>query len=370
MEPLPPPLVDPGIAANVLISEAEARGTADGLRHERNSWSFGGPADPVSEGFDPSYVVSLRRRCDSAVRTARMRYGQTLSRTAPLRTRRDEANRFMSSARSMMDGLAVRSAQLREPDLDQSGAPDPAAPSEVDENDAVWEGETTTLGLAWRLLVLAGLIAVDVFLNHYALQSLMTDPTAAWAVSGAAAVILVAAPHLTALLLRARQATGTERRLMAAVAVLAGGWVVLVGLLAVVCGAVLNRRSLEPLHLTPITVVLMFVGFLVVVGAMSFMLGLSRRHPFQEAYARHRRLRDEAEAERQAVIERINPALAEPQPDEDDGVSPLDHQVLAVRAAYAAAEEAYFAALISAVADPSFTEAVQHRRGLRTGVQQ
>jgi len=36
-----------------------------------------------------------------------------------------------------------------------------------------------------------------------------------------------------------------------------------------------------------------------------------------------------------------------------------------VRSAYAAAEEAYFAALTRAVGDPTFTEAVQQRRGVR-----
>ncbi|MEV6603055.1 hypothetical protein [Kutzneria sp. NPDC051319] len=359
---LPASLVDPRTPATVLIAEAEARGAADGRRHERDSWSFGGPADEVSEQFDPSYVVGLRWRCEAAVDSVIERHEMTESRTEHLRRVSAEASGFMTAARSMMNRLAVRAHEGREP-LD--GEAEPAQPDDMDDEDPVWEGETTTLALRWRLLVLAGLFVVAVFLIHYAMSGLLAGRTSevlVLAVSVAAAAILVTAPHLAALLLRARQATGTERRLAAAALALAVAWLVLVAILAFVCGAVLDDRSLRQLHLTSTTVVLMFVGLLVVVGVMAFMLGLARRHPFQEAYARQRQRRDDAEALRQEMLDRISPEHAEPR---EDGAVAMEAHVRAVRASYAAAEEAYFAALISVVADPSFTEAVQHRRGLR-----
>ncbi|WP_309111930.1 hypothetical protein [Saccharothrix sp.] len=351
---LPRPVVEPRTPAALLIAQAEAQAAADARRHVRDSWSFGGPDEGPSEAFDPEYVVSLRRLRDAAVHSAVERHAMARDRTAHLRARADEANRLMNAARSQMDRLAVEAARQV-----TAGGP---APEDVADDDPVWEGETTALPLVWRLVILLGLVVAQVPVHYLVFRHFLAgrvETGAIWAVCGSMAVFLVTAPHVAAMLVRARQATGTERRLTLVVWVTGVFWALVVSILGVLCGAVLelNRDQLVPLHLTSPTLVLMFVGGLVVAGAMAFMLGLSRRHPFQEAYARYRRQRDQAEEARRALVDRLNPEHVD-----EEGPEAL---VRAVWAAYAAAEEAYFAALTQAVGDPAFTEAVQHRRGLR-----
>ena len=60
------------------------------------------------------------------------------------------------------------------------------------------------------------------------------------------------------------------------------------------------------------------------------------------------------------MADRINPEYLEPDDATGSGQSER-----AIRESYAAAEYAYFAALVRTVGDPAFTEAVQARRGLR-----
>jgi hypothetical protein len=60
------------------------------------------------------------------------------------------------------------------------------------------------------------------------------------------------------------------------------------------------------------------------------------------------------------MADQINPGYLEP---DEPGEPGQDER--AVRESYAAAEYAYFAALVRTVGDPIFTEAVQERRGLR-----
>ncbi|TCO52921.1 hypothetical protein EV192_111115 [Actinocrispum wychmicini] len=342
----------------VLIAQAEARGAADARGHVLDSWSFGDPAAEPSEDFDPPYVICLRRQRDVAVESARERHGITESRAAELRRRSEVAGQDMATARSMMDRLARRTARLQEP---ADHGPDGAANETVADDDPVWEGETVALGLRWRLLILFGIVLAETPVHHLVFQYFLAGRVgvaAIWALCVSVAVFLVTGPYVAALLVRARQATGTERRLTLVVVVMAVFWTAVVVVLGLMCGAVLDldQDKLGPLNLTPTTVVLMFVGGLIVAGTMAFMLGLSRRHPFQEAYATHRRMRDQLEAMRRMMIEQINPEYTEAGPEA---------LVQAIAAAYAAAEQAYFAALTHAVGHPSFTEAVQHRRGLR-----
>ncbi|MEJ2855909.1 MULTISPECIES: hypothetical protein [unclassified Saccharothrix] len=354
---LPRPVVEPRTPAALLVTQAEARAAQDAQRHVRDSWSFGGPDEGPSEAFDPEYVVSLRRLCDAAVQSALERHAITRDRTAHLRARADEENRLMVAARSQMDRLAADTAR-------RETAPEtPEAPEDrVPDDDPVWEGETVALPAVWRLVILLGLVVAQVPVHYLVFRHFLAgrvETGAIWAVCASMAVFLVAGPHVTALLVRARQATGTERRLTLVVWVTGLFWALVVAVLGLLCGSVLEleRGQLVPLNLTATTLVLMFVGGLVVAGALAFMLGLSRRHPFQEAYARHRLRRDRAQEAWRALVDRLNPEQTD-----DDGPEAL---VQAVRAAYAAAEEAYFAALTQAVGDPSFTEAVQRRRGLR-----
>ncbi|MGX7826055.1 hypothetical protein ACTG9Q_13270 [Actinokineospora sp. 24-640] len=369
--PLPRPIVDPRTPVTVLIAAAEARAAEEVGAHVFDSWSFGHPGDELSAHHDPGYVAALREMCEGAVQSARERHAITESRVHHLREQSAEANRFMAAARSMMDRLAVRDARAREP-VDEHppvGDPPEGATEDIADDDPVWEGETTVLGIGWRVAIMVGLVAALTGV-HYLFFSRVagagTSPTAVWVVCAAMAVFLVVGPHVTALMLRARQATGTERRLAWVVGVTGTAWTGVVVVLGIACAAVLReeRERLERLDLVPITVVLMFIGGLVVAGAVAFMLGLSRRHPYQEAYARHRARRDRVEGVRRQVVDQVDPEHVEA----DDEETALDALTRAIRAGYASAEESYFAALARAAGDASFTEAVLHRRGLRRGV--
>ncbi len=368
--PLPEPVVDPRTPATALIAQAQAQGVADAREHVRDSWSFGDAGQERSAEFDPTYVLSLRHLRDAAVQSALERHTMASARVRYLAERSEEAGGFMRAARSMMDRLARTAAGAREPAPDQP-LTEARDIEEIPSDDPVWEGETVPLRLVWRLLIMLLLVAAQTPLHHLVFEHFLLErvsPAAIWTLSAAMAVFLVAAPHLAALLVRVREATGTERRLPLVVVITAVFWTGVVALLAIMCGAVLglHRERLEPLHVTPLTVVLMFAGGLVVSGAMAYMLGLSRRHPFQESYAAHRRRREVIEARRQELIDRICPDhTGDPTAEGEGGTQPL---VEAVRAAYAAAEEAYYTALTQTVGDPSFTEAVQHRRGLRREV--
>lgn len=367
--PLPESKVDPRIPAAVLVAEAQAQGVADARKHVLDSWSFGAPGTPRSAAFDPSYVLSLRHLRDCAVQSALERHVEANARTAHLREQSEEAESFMDSARAAMNSLAVTAARTREPMAGtlEADAEVDAARDVPEGGDPVWEGETVPVRLVWRLLVLLLLVVAQTPVHHLVFGHFLEDrltPGPIWAVCGSMAVFLVATPHVSAFVARSRQATGSERRLTAGVLLTMAFWVAVVCVLGWMCGAVLSlqREKLAPLHVAPVTVVLMFVGGLLVAGATSYLLGLSRRHPFQESYALHRERREHAEAERRLLIARLCPEHAAGGEEGAMGPEPF---VRAIRSAYAAAEEAYFAALIQTIGDPSFTEAVQHRRGLR-----
>jgi hypothetical protein len=127
-----------------------------------------------------------------------------------------------------------------------------------------------------------------------------------------------------------------------------------------------DQARIDRLNITPQTVMLMFVALMLIIGAMSFMLGLARRHPFQEAYVRQRNRRDRFDTLRRGMAERINPAYRD---ESEPGAALFEQDERVIRAAYSAAEEAYFTALVRTVGDPVFTDAVQQRRGLRPPVQ-
>ncbi|MEU7615242.1 hypothetical protein AB0B27_03895 [Micromonospora rifamycinica] len=365
--PLPPPLVDPRTSTASLVSRAEARGVADAGTGMLNSWSFGGPEVPGADAPDPGYVRILRQECEVAVATLREQQAITESRAVHVRRWRDEADDLMGEARARMRGVAVREAELeartvrrRQRRAGVDVADLPAAPLE----DTLWEGETRTLGPLWRLLILLGLIAAEIPVQlavyGYFLTGVPGVPDLALPLALSTSLLLVLGPHVAALLLRARQATGGERRLGLAVLALAAPWLLVAALLGLLRGVIFEAdpARLERLHLTPATVVVMFVAVLLVIGVMAFMLGLSRRHPFQEAYVRQRGRRNRLDSMWSAMAQRIHPAYQESE-------AHLAEQERSVRASYAAAEEAYFAALARTVGDPAFTEAVQQRRGRR-----
>lgn len=370
---LPQPVEEPRIPAAVLIAEARERGEADARRHVRDGWSFTDPFAPAqdAEAGREDYVEVLRGRCSAAVASARERHLAVLESVRATRMRREDARQAMADARRSMSRLAGREGWLREPDLDRPPSADGSPPEdEVAEDDPVWEGETTALGLRWRLLILVGLVATLSPLHYLVFRHFLDGvlPAAAsWALGLASAVLMVLGPHVTAFLLRSSRATGSDRALRPAAAVLAIAWATMAALLGMVAAAVVgvDHVRLASLDITGTTLVAMLIAGLLVGGSVSFMIGLARRHPYQEAYALARRRFEEADAELQERIVQLDPGFAD-----FDVVAPEngDRQpetlIEAVRAAYRAAEHAYFDAMSATMGDPSFTEAVEHRLSL------
>lgn len=370
---LPKPVVDPQLTAAALIAEAEAQGVADARAATVDQWSFGRPDQAISVDFDPDYVRSLRRRRDAATEALRAAEEQTEARVANIRQMRDEQAERMNGARTRMAGLAVRDRTLEALRVEDAAADGPAPDPEDADEATPWEGESNPLGLVWRLLIIAGLIAAELPVQFYVFDYFIgagDRDLGRWMAVVTAAVV-VFAPFVSAVLLRNRQASTAERRTLHAFVVLAVGWLFVVAVLGFVRGRVLDaeERAAAGLHITAVTVILLFVALLITVGAMAFMLGLARRHPFQEAYVRHRNRRDRFDTLMRTTATQLNPAYREQAGAAGPGEpAAVGHAEQAIREAYAAAEEAYFAALTRAIGDPTFTEAVQQRRGLRGAV--
>jgi hypothetical protein len=367
--PLPPPQVDPWLSADELVAEAKARGVADARSDMFDPWSFGGPTDAPSEGFDPYYIRELRKRREGATASLRAAQRHTDERIAAVRARRDESQARMDDARTRMAGLAARDATAEaRADTDGDDVLEPIEqPHEGDRTP--WEGETTPLRLIWRLLILGVLIA-GVALVQFAvfdryLGGVPEYPTLTRWMTVLISAVLVLGPFLAGALLRGRAATGGERRGWQAIVVLAASWLFMIIVLGLVRGRVLEEGVTRPggADVTPLTIILMFVALMLVIGAMAFMLGLARRHPFQQAYVRSRTHRNRFEMLMRTTADRLNPAYLAPGADGHPAGPGAQEQ--AIREAYAAAEDAYFAALTRTIGDPTFTEAVQHRRGLQ-----
>ncbi|RSN46039.1 hypothetical protein DMC64_14955 [Amycolatopsis sp. WAC 04197] len=366
---LPVATEEPRTPAAVLIAEASARGAADARNHVRDGWSFTDPFLPAqeAEAAKEDYVNVLRQRCLAAVASARDRHLSVLNQTAPLRARRDEARQRMVGAQLSMSRLAGQEAWLREPDLDRPPAAegDPAAePVPVD--DPVWEGETTALGIRWRVLILTGLVAALSPLHFMVYQHFLksAQPGAAWALGISSAVLMVLGPHVTALMVRSGRATGSDGALTPAAVVLAVAWATMAIFLGMVAAAVVgvDQVRLASLDITGTTLVVTLTAGLLVGGSVSFMIGLARRHPFQEAYAENRRRFEELDAELQQAVLQLDPGFADfgaVVPESDDRQP--ETLIEAIQAAYRAAEYAYFDALSATMGDASFTEAVEHR---------
>jgi hypothetical protein len=206
-------------------------------------------------------------------------------------------------------------------------------------------------------------LPVQFYVFDYVLGPSGTGSLAGWLAVTTGAIV-VFGPFVAGTLLRTRAATGADRRIGYVVLALAVSWLFAVIVLGLIRGSLFEARvGTNALRVSAVTVVLMFVALLLVVGAMSLMLGLARRHPVQEAYVRSRARRDHFETLLRTTAVRLNPVYHDAV---DGGAGTPDPQEQAIIEAYGAAEHAYFAALCRTVGDPVFTEAVQHRRGLRT----
>jgi len=365
--PLPEATVPRRTNAAALAAEAERQGVAD---------ARSGMYDPFlwQDGAEQDHVRALRGRRDAAEQDLRSAQLQTEDRLRPLRTLRDEANRHARDAMRKMTDLAerddlirVRAFEADGPEQAAAGAPaaDPAAVGQAGAEpaeDVRWEGETLPLRMGWRLLILGVLLGAEIAVQYYVYDYFIAQDASAamirW-LSVTTAGVLVCGPFLTGAVLRLRAGTGSDRRIGPVALILTAGLAVAAITLGLVRGTVFQADRPTPVaaHVTPVTVVLMFIALLLVIGTMAFMLGLSRRHPYQEAYLRHRNRRDRLDAFMRFCATRINPSYLE-------GIEQLDAEIQAIRAAYDAAENTYYAALCRTVGDPAFTESVQLRHAL------
>jgi len=370
--PLPPASLRPDPAE--LIAVATQQGAADAASGMLDSWLFGGPDDEISDRFDPPYVNQLRSRCAAALAAGQANRAIAADRLSYIRRWRDESEREMAAAREAMGSVAVQEARLAEPAfvppqrLGGSDEPDDRAARieaeladnanrNVSDTERVWEGESRVLGAFWRAAVLGGLTAAETTVLRPVLAAATAPGPEALFSAIAISTLMVGAPYLAALLMRSRRATGAERQVWYLVAVLGVAWLIPAVILGLLQGQHLTVAATSTL--TPLSVILMFFALLIIVGVMAFMLGLARRHPFQEAYVRHRRTRNNLDVLYRTAADRISPRYVE---DDPAVTAQLDQ---AIRETFAAAQYAYFAALVRVVGDPSFTEAVQNRRGPR-----
>lgn len=383
LQSLPPPVVDPRVNADRLSRAAREQGRADGERYIFDGWSFGGPDEPPDAILDPEYVQALRRQCQSAVHEHRHRQRLTDARLVDLHLVTRDAEHGMRAARDRMARVAVRH-QLGEEDslrefLGRRNLNADAIGGLPPLEDPVWEGEAPPMHPIWRALLVGFLVAVVFVIEQLVAEAYLSvaglTPPTLLVMTAAFAGLTILGPMVAGQLFRSRHATGFDRVLP---------WltfVLLVPTLAAVLGfgllaaRLLNHNAaagpagaagLPPaaaLGLTPGTMVVVFTVALILACAMAYLLGLARPHPFQQAFARNRRLRNRIIRLTQRMGERVNPdyRATAATVDTDDG-PPGGELEQAITQAYLAAENAYYQGLIEAVADPTFTEAVLRRR--------
>jgi hypothetical protein len=274
-----------------------------------------------------------------------------------------------------MSVLAAGEARETEPDLAriqelQGGAEEPAAAvaatgARPEGARIPWEGESTPLHMVWRCLILAGLAAAQLPLQlttfGYLLGSTASAGPVYW-LAIAVSLVVALGPFLAGIQLRARQATGADRRIGLVVIVLTVAWLAAAVVLGLVGGrAYQARHGLNAgQHPSTVTLVVMFSALLLVIGATAFMLGLAGHHPTQQVHVRERQIGERAEIMASRAAVRLNPDYQPPGPDGLE-VS-LEAAEREITATYESAIEGYYAALCEAMADPAFTEAVQARR--------
>jgi uncharacterized integral membrane protein len=405
LRPLPEPVVDPRVNADRLANAAREQGRIDGDRFLYDGWSFGREDEPPDAILEPEYVQGLREKCRSAVHEHRDRQRLTEARLADLHLMSRDAEQGMRAARDRMARVAVRD-QLDEEDSLRAflnrrniNADAMALPAL---RDPVWEGEAPPMHPAWRVFLVGFLLAVVFQIEHYVaeayLSSSLFGPVTGILLTAAIAGLTILGPLVAGQLFRHRHATGSDGVLAALTFVLLLPPVAIVlgfGLLAArlfdrggagMATTVAVSQS-AALGLTPTTVIVVFDVVLFLACSMAYILGLAQKHPFQQAFAHNRRLRNRTIQLAQRMGTRINPdyraALEEigPAPGGDADAAPEEAQAqapqadpdadreLAIRHAYLAAENAYYQGLIEAVADPTFTEAVMRRRNRGTVAQ-
>ncbi|MET7423392.1 hypothetical protein [Dactylosporangium sp. NPDC005555] len=394
--PLPEPAVDPRVNAERLAEEARRQGLADGRKYLYDGWSFGHDNDPPDAVLDPEYVLGLRHQCQSAVHEHRDRQKLTDARLADLHLVVRDSDRTMRAARDRMARVAARD-QLGEDDSLRAFMHRRNINADALElpplDHPVWEGEAPPMPLIWRVLIVLFLTAVVFEIEHYVTQTYLPvtglGGTTTLLMTLAMAGLTIVGPLVSGQLFRNRHATGYDRVMGALTFLLLVPTLAIIlgfGLLAarlfdhgVTAGAgVVGASRSAALGLTPATLIVVFDVVLFLACAMAYILGLAQRHPFQQAFARSRQMRNRTVHLSQRMGTRINgdyrATTVGPmrggigdEPDEDPPAPEPDRE-LAIQHAYLAAEDAYYQGLIEAVADPTFTEAVMRRRNRRTAL--
>jgi hypothetical protein len=377
--PLPAPTVDPRLEAGRLADDAREQGRAHGRQFLYDGWSFGHDGDPPDAVREPDFILELRHRRESAVREYHYRQRLTDARLADLHLTACDAERTMRAARERMALVAARDrldeddslrSFLRRRNINADARTLPPL------DDPVWEGEAPPVRLIWRVLIIAFLIAVVFQIERYVAEAYLPltglGRTTGWLLTGAIAGLTVVGPLVSGQLFRNRHATGYDRLL----AVLT--FMLLLPTLAIILGFGLLAASLfdhgggldaaagayrtAALGLTPGTLIVIFDVVLFLACGMAYILGLAQRHPFQQAFAANRQLRNRTINLSQRMGTRINPDYRANLTGTEEGAAQAADRESAIRHAYHAAEDAYYQGLIEAVADPTFTEAVMRRR--------
>jgi hypothetical protein len=402
-----PVIVAPLTSVDQLVDDARRQGHSHAELYD--PWTFGVPGDGPDEVIEPAEVQRIRRRGWTAVYQFRANQQLASARLGDIPVRVEELNQMMAAARQLMAhsaihhvqsaqvalSLAVLRAETRARaedewnDLEERGLvpSNPtnravergqfireqvreavqlyqlAPPPPPDHLRELWEGPNPPLSGGWRTILLLFLAVIELPLS-YVVARHYTDPGTYQLWAALLAVGLVSVPYALGAMFRAREGSGFDRVLRPLVLVLTAcvlGLDVTFGLLAasqLTADTALTGPAL--VSLTPWTLRIVVVTLGLLPPVMAFLLGLARRHPYQEAYVRHQRERD-ALLERAAFLgTQINNAylgLGRDAAGQD--------QERAISEAYLAAEEAYFSGLTEAIADPPFTEAVARRQGRR-----
>lgn len=383
--PLPPPLIDPRLGAEELTAQARGQGRVDGRQCLYDGWSFGDEDDPPGTIRAPAYVEELRQRCEGAVHEYYDRQQLTEARLADLHLIAWDAERDMRAARMRMARIAAHD-QLNEEDSLRSFLRrkdvDPDQVQLPPLGHPVWEGDAPPMRPIWRVSIVTFLFAVVFVIERYVGQAYLPlgdlGQATGLSLTGAIAGLTVLGPLVSGQLFRNRHATGYDAILAALTFVLLLPTLTIVLGFGLLAGELFDRgvsgdtaaaaARNASVGLTPATLIVVFDVVLFLAGAMAYTMGLAQPHPFQQVFARNRRTRDQAVRLIQRMGTRINEDYRVPlaviagadqeNPRPESGCD----QVAAIRHAYGAAEDAYYQGLITAAADPTFTEAIMRRR--------
>jgi hypothetical protein len=396
-----------------LLQEVRRQGARAGRSGQFDAWSFGG--DPVP------YLRYLAHDRERAVTEALIAAGRSQDelmqrhwravaeakvagrQAADLRERRQAAVRQMQTLHGQVDRLAIWEAWRRERRQDSAWpvappllAGPPSDPARVGpEGDAEpaggdqvaagrfaagarWEGAyAPRMSERWKWRIIAALGLVEIPIQFQIFQYFHDNDWGGLALTAlftlSVSLLMILLPHLAGRWYRIRHATGSDPLSRFVPLTLMVPW----GVVAYVLGDLRRRVLLAPtviegeqvtqfnavdiLHLSPVTISVMFISLLVLTGGISFLLGLAHDHPLQAGYLGARNERDRLDRELGEAERAAEAAAAEVDhyPDRWVAMRVLgDEEARVVREIYAGAEAVYRDAVADAMGDPAVTEAL------------